>query len=175
MNIIKFHTGDVVITLPFDKVLINGYYYKEPVAVCRLLTPSEFFRITQIDTNFPSAKTELEDNVIELCFKSFIGVDEQVDWDVMDGGHVSTLVNAIIYRSGFYISNPVDVVNGLLPLINFTEQVQAIVSRFLMIPFKETKELPVHELYHYYAICIKAFPQEVNMPEIVSPDKQEEE
>ena len=107
---------------------------------------------------------------MNLCFKQFVGIKGSIDWDMMDGGHVSTIVNAIIFKSGYYMSYPLESLNLLLPEVSFVETVQAIVARFLMIPMPDVVKMPVHLLFRYYAICIKSFPSEVNMPHKEEPE-----
>lgn len=161
-NILSAGISGVSIPLLGQCVTINGIVYDEPICIARLLTVKELERVNLFDLNEPVASIEIEQDIVNNTFESFIGITDAVDWDGMEAGIVSTLATAIVGKSMQYVENVLGYIEECKAQINVLHSMQAIVSRFMSTPFREVEQFPVNELFRLYTICLTTFQQEVN-------------
>ena len=159
-SIISIEEGAGLITIRNIDVTINGMKYNSPTAKVRLLSFSEIKRADAIvNSEDPIGKQDLQDDILNTCFIEFIGITDLVDWDEMEAGVAHTIFNAILMKSMSYIINAEEELNVHLNNVNQIDVFHAIISRYLVIPYSETKKLPLNEVYRLYAICKTTFPE----------------
>ena len=159
-SIVSLEEGTTLVQLRGMTVTINGIKYEDPTAKVTLLTFSQIKRADSIISgNNHLGIQELQDDILSSCFIEFIGITDKVDWESMEAGVVHTLYNAILSKSMSYVVNAKEELDVHLNNINQIDVFQAVISRFLMIPYTETKRLPINEVYRLYALCRISFPE----------------
>ena len=118
-------------------------------------------RLEKFNTDNHSSRTEIEEEIISNVFESFLGISNEIDWDSMEAGVATTIVNAIVLTSKSMLEDLINSVNRYRSSLNVAHSIQAIVARFMITPFAEVEKLPVNELLRRYAICMNTFPDEV--------------
>jgi len=164
-NIFNCGDGGIAITLSGLHVTINGNVYFEPVCIARLLTLPEIERLHSFATNTDNELSTIDEEVVRLTFRSFLGITDTVDWNAIEGGIIALISQSVRLQSILFVSDPITHLNKLRAQIGLYDSIQAIVSRFMATPFDVVRNLPINELLKRYAICLETFKEEVNPPE----------
>lgn len=137
---------------------------ENPQIVIKTLKPSELFLMDYYDNLTIYERSDLEELVLEDNVVGIYGYeDKKISIAFTPAGVVSSISQAVFDLSLKYLINN----NGKeyekkLNTVTYLENMQAIVSYYLNIPFNEVCELSLSELYKKHAICYATFPKQVN-------------
>lgn len=162
MNLISIPSGKISVKLN-QAVTINDVRYNELIAICRLLTLDEINRIDNLAINNLESQILVEEDIFNIAFECFVGIEEAFDLDGLEAGVISTISKAILDSSYSYIINIESQLQQIRGGIMLIDNMQAIIARYLNINFLEVIKLPINEVYRLFAICEATFPEEVKI------------
>lgn len=172
MNTIDYGIGNAIIPFKDVPITINGKIYKDLVAVVRLLNQEEIFRLDKILTDDQIQREIVDEDIVKSCLIDIIGITEPVDLDTASAGFINTIARAIYLQSISYIANSKEYHDRLVSSITLLETMSAIISRFLNLSYNDVVKYPINRIYHLYAVCRAAFPNEVSDIVESSPVKE---
>ena len=170
MNIVSYKPGSVMMPIEIP-VRLGDKIYSGLVAVFRLLNSEELKRIDKVVINVDDDEDTVYEEIFALCFMDLLGhkYDGQIDLGEFPAGVIDSIGRAIYSMSIGHVANLPKYIETYMQSIASVDILSAVVARFMNMSFEEVKALPINRLMEYYAICAKAFPQEVMTP------KEEEE
>lgn len=145
---------------PINKRLI---IVEDPVIMVDLFTVSELKRYVDLAELSHKMRIDVEETVVRDKVVEVIGYPGKfINLYESPAGIVTTLANTIFQKSYDYIKYPKPMYGIHLDKVNFIEQMCAIVSYYLNMPFNDVEKLPVNEIFRLHTICHSAFPVQVN-------------
>lgn len=134
-----------------------------PKIVVKCLQVSELFVMEYFDNLSPLDKLIVEEDLIRdnVC-EIYNHEGETISLEYTPAGIITSIASAILNLSLKYLINDDGVPYAQhYERISYLENMQAIVSYYLQIPYGEVVKLPLNELFHKHAICARAFPNQV--------------
>lgn len=130
--------------------------------VIELLNTPELERYFNLKASTQSVATQVDevivrDKVVEIL--DYPGW--YIDLDLSPAGTIKWLADAIYHRSYSYFANAEEEYGIALKQVIFTEQMAAIISKIMHIPYTEVIQMPVSQIFKLHSICHMAFPTEV--------------
>lgn len=137
---------------------------ENPKIIFKCLKPTELFVMEHYDNLTHMERIYVEEDLVRENVCEIFGYDgETVNLDFTPAGVISAIAEAVLKLSLRYVLN-----EDSIPYIqhygriSVLENMQAIVSYYLHIPYSEVVQFPLNELYHKHAICARSFPNQVN-------------
>lgn len=100
----------------------------------------------------------VKNNVIEV----FGLKDTTINLEYSPAGVIETIAEAILQFTYDYLVNENNIkYENAIEKLGYFDNMQAVVSFYLNIPYTEVIKLPVNDIYKKYALCASAFPGQV--------------
>lgn len=171
MNVVNYAKGNYIIPLGSAKVISGDMIYTNVSAVARLLNGEEIDRLHRIVADRPDIEATVYEEIVSLCLIDIIGIPDgaPIDLDKSGAGVVDTIAKTVMNLSMSHIANVKEKVEYYYSLADAAELMAAVVSKYTSTPYDDVISYPINKLMRRYAICAKAFPNEVSMPTEEAP------
>jgi len=160
MNIISLGSERMAMSFDTLAIDINGYYYNNLTFIIRLLTYDELIRVNSIRADDAVINLIIEEDVFSICLIEIVGIEDEVNINVMEAGIISTISGAIISASNFYFSDVPAAIEKESSESTVFNQMQLVVAKNYNIHFKDVIDMPVDELVRKFSLFQSTFPNE---------------
>jgi len=148
------------------------FILENPKVIVNLLTIKEAVAFDSFDEQAIEDRLDIEDSIITNSIVSIVNYPKEVISLIRSpAGVISFIAEAVIKMSQSYTENPPAKFISVAESINFLEQMAAIISYYLNTPVDTVLGWPISQIYKRYAMCHKAFPNQV----LALQEKEEEE
>lgn len=161
MNTVNLGAGNILIPFNNSIIEIDGIMYKDLVVIARLLNSEEITRVLRISVKDAYGADEMFEDIFRSCIVSIPGIKDGSDLEKSSAGFIATVGSAILTKSMSHIDDPIKTFKEYTENVDILDTMSAIVSKYLSTPYLEVKKLPINKLFEMYAVCHKAFPNEV--------------
>lgn len=136
-------------------------YIEQGTVIASLMSIDEIKRYEGLPLE---AQRQVSDAIMTEKIVEIVGhTGKRLDFNFGPAGLSSFLLNALYAKSLQYVSNTVPEFALALENVTLYDQMAAVISNRLTIPFTEVILYPVNEVVRLYAICFKSFPDVVDL------------
>lgn len=140
----------------------EGYIIDSPKILVELLNSKELIAYDGFTERSVNDKLELEDSVIGTKIVQVINYPNiQISLNLSPAGIISYIAEAVILKSQLYLEYPIEAFNSLSANVTFIEEMSSIISYYTNTPYDTVIEWPVNQIFKRYAVCQRAFPQQI--------------
>lgn len=161
------HSDTLVYGKNRAKIDLSGYllpldlgekveYIEDATILVDLMSLSELKRYEELS---PDARKRVADTIAKEKIVEVVGYSSYtVDFDYGVAGLPSFITDSIFVRSASLVANMIDSFSEEIEEVTIYDQMSAVISNYLNIPFTEVSQYPVKEVVRLYAICFRSFP-----------------
>lgn len=140
----------------------EGFIVDNPKILVELLSSKELIAYDGFTEKSVNDKMELEDSVITSKIIQIINYPTiSISLDFSPAGIISYIAEAIILKSQLYLQYPIEVYNSVAEEVTFIEEMSSIISYYTNTPYDTVIEWPISQIFKRYAVCQRAFPQQI--------------
>ena len=157
----------IIITLLNHTIAItndneNIVYIDNPKILAELMTSDELKRYYNLKTGPLSTITSVDDVIVRDKVISVLDFEEfKIVNDLTPAGCIKWIADAIFNKSYSYLANFKEEYLLYHENVLLIEQIAAVVSKYLNIPYTEVILLPVNEIFKLHAVAQQTFPHEI--------------
>jgi hypothetical protein len=149
---------------------LNGFYvvstnceiFENPRLVVDLLSPQELKRYVNLSEYSVTAEYETQQTIVQdKLVKIFEHDGSKLDLNLTPAGVVELIAESIANKSCDYLRHAQRNYDLIAEETFFVDQMCAIVSYYMNTSYDIVKTLPINEIFTRYAVCQKAFPNQV--------------
>lgn len=170
MKTLSMPAGTILIPFNDNTIEINRKVYKNLTVAARLLNISEIDKVLRMDLEKSDVGENIYDEIFSLCVIDIPGVDGVINLDETPAGFVSSVSKTILSMSLQCINDPISTSKKYAEEVTLIDNMCAIISRYLSIPFNEVRLYPIDRVFSLFSVCYKTFPNEIQSLEEASEE-----